>query len=254
MSYDVEIVFCNRRGQSARILELVRAIVGDDARGVRARWHLRELELVALDEIDGGCGRWTPYYDASLALVVDRWEVLRRYVADRGSIVPFSIEDLLPIDIEWELARHGRVCDYLDTVLASGGWFLSDAWERCSDASIAALLLGVRPDARALIDPIRTLVLEREPRADETTDAYVEAALAASRGRGSWEAVERAYVVWAQAHRGEWLTYDGGVIEWLERMSRIPRRAATLDDVCRELDGERLATLRRMLGNPFAAR
>lgn len=248
MTYDIELAFCTERGRGDELAALVMDLADEARLAVLARLVEDELDRMTWQ------WRWTPYYDRALARVVDRWDVLWRHATDRASIAGFSEEDVLPLDVAWALALHDRWCAYLTEVAADGGRLLSDAWARCRDPATARLLLEALPGIDTHREPLRALLLEREPRLDETTDAYLTAALAASRGTGSWDAAERAYEAWARAHEGDWYTYDGGVIEWLERMSRLPRRDASWEDLCRCLEGVPLATIQRALGNPFAPR
>ncbi len=247
MSNDIEIELCNGRGRGDEMIRLVEEVT-HHGRG------LHELVTFVLDEIDTARNRWTPYYDRALALVVDHHDVLRRYVDDKASIIGFSAEDLLPINIRWELDQHGRACDFLDRALANGARFLSEAWPYCTTRDEAVLALGLLPDPRAMIEPIRQLVLTDliHSALGATSRAYLDAAMAASLGAGSWDAVELVYVRWADEHAEDWNTYDGGIEEHLTCMSRVPRKNATLDDVCYGLRAFPIDRIKRDLGNPFA--
>jgi hypothetical protein len=249
MSNDIEIWFCNQRCEVDSIGELVERVTRDDIAVDRKRAILRTLERVVLEEIATANTRHTPYYDRSLAMIVDRGVVLRRYVEEPASIRGFSSDDLFPILVDFELAQHRRACDLLDAALADGARLLSDVW----DVSPALeLVLGLLPAPEVMLEPIRRFVLVREARgADHTTGAYIDAAMAASRGTGSWDAVERAFAAWETAHAGDGYSYDDSALDWLDWMSRLPRHRATFADVCRGLRGSSVDEIRRGLGNPF---
>jgi len=242
---DIEIEFCNVRGRADELRHLVQDLTRN-GRGF--------VELVAfvMTEIDATRHRWTPYYDRALKLVVDNHDVFRRYAFDRASIIGFSPEDFLPVNIQWELDQHGRACDFLDAALASGARFLSEAWPRVTSEREAVLVLGLLPNPAAMIEPIRRLAIaDLKHNGFASSHEYLDAALAASRGAGSWDAVEHIYARWADEHAELWNTYDGSLEEHLNAMCRVPRKDATLEDVCYGMRGFTVERIKRELGNPF---
>jgi hypothetical protein len=216
----------------------------------RQRELLHTLAVtVAADRATAG-ERWAPYYERALAELDRIRDHLVRNV-ERAAIGRYTGD--FSFHAQRLLQRHLRLCELLAGAAARGCSTLGDAWQTCSELETATLLLLTMPDIPELTEPLRQAVIlhmhhshARSPAAR----AYLDAALAASRGYGSHDAVERAHAIWEAEAAASLDWYNGGELEWHNELSALPRHA-TLAQLGHHVERIGLARLKEHLPNPF---
>jgi hypothetical protein len=252
---DVEIAWCGIRGETLRIERLFASVeldYGTTPHSLRG-WS-EQLDAIAERELAASGARWTPYYDRMLRDLMARHE---RLPAHDGAYLVLT-------DLRADLARHNRLCNLLEAAERRGARLLSEAWNGCTAGPDACLLLGINPDASAVLEPVRRLVLARigDPATDglactftgtqcETGLALVDATVKASES-GTWDAVEGWREAWFAKHEETWSgnAYGEGYFHRMGAVGIATRRDVTLELLfdCVPLEA---AELQRVLGNPF---
>ena len=248
--HDVELLRCTWRGHAELLLTLLPQIGNTSVLVRRQRELLHTLEVtVAADRATAG-ERWAPYYDRALAELDKIRDHLVRNI-ERAAIGLYTGD--FSFYAQRLLQRHLRLCDLLADAVARGCTTLGDAWQTCSELETATLLLHTMPDAPELTEPLRQAVIlhmHQSHARSPAAHAYLDAALAASRGHGSHDAVEHAHALWEAEALPSIDWYNGGELEWHNELSVLPRHAA-LEQLGHHVERIGLARLKEHLPNPF---
>ena len=174
---DIEVAFCNYRGQVDSVIEQLERLSRFEIAEDRRRAIASALLTTVDDELAGANERWTPSYDAMLRDVLANRGMIEAQLPpwDEYGYCYRSIEVVDGLRARFE--TYERMLDMFDR---TGAQLLSEAWEACDDDELVLPLLELSRNPDDTRELVRDALIA-QLRVTQFGDAYIAGIATAAR-------------------------------------------------------------------------